>query len=83
MAKVMLVLSVAWKINFLQPYIMTVTCSDTSCGRVYLRAYTITIVLDIIRIIYLFRFSNIVLFWLILKLEKILKNEKVFIYLQI
>ena len=36
MAKVMLVLSVAWKINFLQPYIMTVTCSDTSCGRVYL-----------------------------------------------
>ncbi len=49
MAKVMLVLSVAWKINFLQPYIMTVTCSDTSCGRVYLRAYTITIVLNMKR----------------------------------
>lgn len=45
--------------------------------------YDVIIVLDIIRIIYLFRFSNIVLFWLILKLEKILKNKKVFIYLQI
>ena len=32
---------------------------------------------------YLFRFSNIVCFWLILKIEKILKNEKVFIYLQV
>lgn len=31
----------------------------------------------------LYRFCNIVLFWLILKIEKILKNEKVFIYLQI
>ena len=30
-----------------------------------------------------FRFSNIVCFWLILKIEKVLKNEKVFIYLQV